>query len=76
MTQAVGVAWEGSRRRSRPRTIIIIGKVIRHMITLGVAGIALTASGTLGPTSPNLADLIRTSLDAHPGFGDFRFDVR
>lgn len=46
----------------------VIRKVIRHVITLAVAGVALTACDSLESSSPNLASLIRTSLDAHRGF--------
>jgi hypothetical protein len=39
------------------------------MITLAVAGFALTACAAVGPSrSPSLPSLIRTSLDAHRGF--------
>jgi len=47
----------------------VIRKVIRHTITLAVAGVALTACGSLASSSPNLTSLIRTSLD---GRGTFR----
>jgi hypothetical protein len=44
------------------------GKVIRHMITLTVAAMTITACGAVGSSTPSLDSLVRSSLDAHRGF--------
>jgi hypothetical protein len=48
----------------------LVGRVVRHPIYVALLGVvlALAGCGTSGSGSPYLANLVRTSLDAHPGF--------
>lgn len=48
----------------------LIGRVVRHPISLVLAGVALALAGcgSAPSDSPYLTNLIRTSLDGHPGF--------
>ena len=49
-----------------------IGRVVRHPINVVLAAVvfalALAGCGSAASDSPDLENLVRTSLDAHPGF--------